>query len=91
MTPYHVAHILLQHQYEAEDLLKKLKAGEAFEALAQKFSKCPSAARGGDLGPLKSGRADPDFEEASLNLKIGEISEKPVRTRFGYHLIKRIR
>lgn len=90
MVQYHVAHILLQHQYKADDVLKKLKAGESFELLAQKFSKCPSSAQNGDLGPLKTGRADPDFEEASLSLKVGEMTQKPVRTRFGYHLIKRI-
>lgn len=86
---YHVHHILVRHQYEAEDVLRKLTAGESFEALSRKFSTCPSAAEGGDLGVLAFGRADPDFEEEVARLKIGETSARPVRTRFGYHLIWR--
>jgi peptidyl-prolyl cis-trans isomerase C len=87
---YHVAHILLTHQYEAEDVFKKLKEGKNFNELAQKYSTCPSASKGGDLGPLAKGKADPDFEEAALGLQVGEISKAPIRTRFGYHLIKRL-
>lgn len=87
---YHVRHILVQHSYEAEDLLRKLKQGESFEELAKKYSKCPSAKSGGDLGILKSGQADEDFEEASISLSEGQSSPSPVRTKFGYHLILRI-
>ncbi len=89
-STYHVAHILVKHQYEAEDLLKKIQEGKDFSELAQKYSTCPSSSRGGDLGVLKTGRADPDFEEAALALQPGEISTEPVRTRFGYHLIRRM-
>lgn len=90
MKTYHAHHILVKAQYEAEDLLKKIKEGSEFSVLAKKFSICPSAAQGGDLGSLRSGQADEDFEAAALQLKINEISNKPVRTRFGYHLLKRI-
>ncbi len=90
MKSYHVYHILVKAQYEAEDLLKKLKEGADFSELAKKFSTCTSAARGGDLGTLRGGQADEDFEEAALKLKFNEISSKPVRTKFGYHLLKRI-
>ncbi|MBC7421140.1 MAG: peptidyl-prolyl cis-trans isomerase [Bdellovibrio sp.] len=90
MKTYHVHHILVKAQYEAEDLLKKLATGANFEELAKKFSTCSSAPCGGDLGILKSGKADEDFEEAALKLKVNEISTKPVRTKFGYHLMKRI-
>lgn len=86
---YHVHHILVKHQYEAEDLLKKLGQGAEFSELAKKFSICPSSSVGGDLGPQKFGRADSDFEEAVSILKIGSYTEKPIRTRFGYHLIFR--
>ena len=84
----HVSHILVTYQYEAEDLLKKVKEGVAFEDLAQRYSQCPSRQRGGDLGPIDSRRLDPDFAEAAEGLKVGEISPI-VRTRFGYHLIRR--
>ncbi len=88
---YHVQHILVQHQYEAEDLLKKLQAGSSFEELAKRFSLCPSATVGGDLGLIAIGKADPDFEEEALRMKPKQISSKPLRTRFGYHLIKKIK
>lgn len=87
---YHVKHILVKHRYEVEDLIKKLQSGADFSELARKFSTCPSAPTGGDLGPLKLGQADMDFEEASLRLKANEITKDPVRTRFGYHLIQRL-
>ena len=86
---YKVSHILVPHQYEAEDLLKRLQKGEAFEELARKHSSCPSASNGGDLGTLRLGQAVEDFEEAALVLSPGETSSKPVRTRFGYHILKR--
>lgn len=84
---YHVSHILVQHEYEAQDLLKKLAGGASFEELARVFSKCNSSARGGDLGPIPLGAADENFEEAAVILKSGEMTLKPVRSRFGYHLI----
>lgn len=87
---YRAAHILVRAKYEAEDLLLKLKSGSKFEDLAKRFSSCTSAANGGDLGEIKIGLADMEFEESTLNLKINEITKSPVRTRFGYHLIKRL-
>lgn len=91
MKSYRVAHILVTAKHEAEDILRKLTAKpEDFESMARKHSNCSSAPNGGDLGDIKIGKADPDFEEASISLKIGEISKQPVRTRFGYHLIKRL-
>ena len=81
-------HILVDHEFEAMDLLKKLSEGESFEELAQKFSKCPSGENGGDLGRFTRGKMVPAFEEAAFGLKVGDVSA-PVRTQFGYHLIKR--
>lgn len=85
----HARHILVEQEYEARDLLRKLADGVAFEDLARKFSKCPSSAQGGDLGSFGRGRMVEAFEEAAFALKVGEVSQ-PVRTRFGYHLIERI-
>lgn len=87
---YHVHHILVNYQFEAEDILKKINSGKVFEELAKKFSTCSSGPNGGDLGIIQVGKADPDFEEASLALKSGEITKKPIRSRFGFHIIKRI-
>jgi peptidyl-prolyl cis-trans isomerase C len=82
-------HILVEQEYEAKDLEKKIQEGEKFEELAKKFSRCPSSKSGGDLGFFKEGQMVEAFEEAAFALKPGEIS-KPVRTRFGYHLIQRM-
>jgi peptidyl-prolyl cis-trans isomerase C len=81
-------HILVTNEYEAEDLLKKMNEGVSFEELAKKFSKCPSSARGGDLGEFGRGRMVAEFETAAFELGVNEVS-KPVRTKFGYHLIQR--
>lgn len=88
MSQIRASHILVDHEHEALDLLAKLKDGKTFEELAQKFSKCPSGDQGGDLGFFKKGMMVPEFEVAAFNLKPGETSS-PVRTQFGYHLIKR--
>lgn len=88
-TQVHARHILVEHEYEARDLLRKIEQGEAFETLARKFSRCPSSTQGGDLGTFGRGRMVEAFEEAAFALDIGKVSE-PVRTRFGYHLIQRL-
>ncbi len=85
----HLKHILLQNQYEAEDLERKLKEGIEFSELAKKFSQCPSASQGGDLGVIALSRLDADFAEASEKLALQQVSGI-VKTRFGYHLIQRI-
>ncbi len=82
------SHILVAQEYEALDLIKKLEEGKSFAELAEKFSNCPSGKQGGDLGEFGRGRMVPSFEEAAFALGVGEIS-KPVKTRFGYHLIHR--
>lgn len=84
-----VSHILVERQYEAEDILRALKEGKSFEELARKYSKCSSATQGGDLGVFSEGRLDLDFEEAAFLLKVSQVTSKPVRTKFGYHIIKR--
>lgn len=82
-------HILVTHEYEAKDILKKLEQGESFEKLARDFSLCGSAQNGGDLGTFKKGMMVAPFEKALLQLAPGEISGV-VRTQFGHHIIKRL-
>ena len=91
------AHILIevndkvsdeQAKAKIADIQKRLAKGESFEALAKEFSQDPgSAANGGDLGFAGQGVYDPVFETAVYALKQDQVSE-PVRTTFGYHLIK---
>ena len=61
---------------------------EAFAALAQTYSRCPSAAQGGNLGQVTRGQTTPEFETAMLKLAPGEIGDAPVETRYGFHIIR---
>ena len=81
-------HILVAHEHEAQDLVKKLNDGSKFDELAAKFSTCPSGKQGGDLGEFGKGRMVKAFEDAAFGLDVDQVSA-PVRTQFGYHLIQR--
>lgn len=82
------SHILVSTEAEAKDILGKLKKGGDFSTLAKAFSKDKgSAVKNGDLGFFKPGTMVPEFEQAAFNLKTGEIGN-PVKTNFGYHIIK---
>lgn len=82
-------HILVEHEYEARDILKKLNEGKSFEQLAQDFSLCGSSVSGGDLGEFSKGMMVASFEKALLQLQKDEISGV-VKTQFGFHIIKRL-
>jgi peptidyl-prolyl cis-trans isomerase C len=82
-------HILVEQEFEAQDLVKKIGAGESFESLAMDFSKCPSGKSGGSLGTFGRGQMVKPFEDATYGLEVGQVSG-PVKTQFGYHLIKRL-
>lgn len=83
-----VRHILVEHKYQAEDILSLLKTGADFQTLAKKFSICSSSKSGGDLGDLSGKNIDDDFKDSAVLLKPGQISG-PVRSKFGYHIIQR--
>lgn len=82
------SHILVEKFSKAQEIYEDLKAGEKFEQLASKYSTCSSKKRGGNLGEFSKGDMVPGFWNACTRLKIGEISQ-PVKTQFGYHIIKR--
>lgn len=81
-------HILVANEFEANDLIQKLQEGKSFESLALDFSMCPSGKQGGDLGIFGKGMMVPAFEKAVLDLEVGRTST-PIKTQFGFHLIKR--
>jgi peptidyl-prolyl cis-trans isomerase C len=82
------SHILVEKQSQALRVLEELKGGGNFKELAKEHSTCPSAKRGGDLGFFGRGQMVKEFEKAAYALDVGEVSG-PVRTQFGYHVIKR--
>lgn len=89
MNKISASHILVEQEYEVNDLVKKLDEGTSFEELARDFSKCPSGQQaGGDLGNFGKGMMVKSFEDAAFALEVGAVSGV-VKTQFGYHLIKR--
>jgi peptidyl-prolyl cis-trans isomerase C len=85
----HAAHILVADEDKAKAIIKELNGGGDFEKLARENSTDPSAkGNGGDLGFFKKNDMLPEFSNAAFALKPGQITETPVKTRFGWHVIK---
>ncbi len=83
------SHILVMNESHCRELMEKLRSGADFAGLAREFSKCPSGKKsGGDLGYFGKGQMVPQFENAAFKLNVGEIAG-PVKTQFGFHIIKR--
>jgi len=85
----HCAHILAKTESEAKRILERLGKGEKFANLAKEVSVCPSGKRGGDLGTFGRGQMVKEFETASFVLQKGQTSPI-VKTKYGYHIIKRL-
>ena len=81
-------HILVKTEAEALAVIDELNKGADFEALAKEKSTGPSGPRGGDLGFFGSGQMVPAFEKAAFALEPGGVTDAPVQTQFGYHVIK---
>ena len=86
---YHARHILVDNEDEAKKLTAQIKAGGKFDEIAKKSSKdTGSAENGGDLDWAKPSSYVPEFAAALQKLKPGEMTDTPVKTQFGYHIIK---
>jgi peptidyl-prolyl cis-trans isomerase C len=81
-------HILVDEESRAKDIIKELEAGGDFAALAKQHSKDPAGATGGDLGFFSREEMVPEFAAAAFELKKGEHTKEPVKTQFGWHVIK---
>ncbi len=81
------SHILVKDQSLARRIQQEIKQGARFEAMARQHSTCPSKSSGGDLGWFGPGKMAKEFEEACRKHGVGTVTD-PVRTQFGYHLIK---
>jgi peptidyl-prolyl cis-trans isomerase C len=82
-------HILVEKEDEAKDVVARLKKGEKFEDIAKKMSKDPgSGANGGDLGWSTAANYVPEFSQAMVKLEKGQLTETPVKSQFGWHVIR---
>ena len=82
-------HILVDTEEKALEILAKIESGElTFGDAAREYSSCPSGQRGGNLGDFGRGQMVPEFDTAVFELEVDEITKTPVKTQFGYHLIK---
>jgi len=88
-TEYHARHILVDKEEDAKALIAKIKAGGDFAELAKANSKdTGSAEKGGDLDWANAGSYVPEFSQAMAKLEKGQMTEEPVKSQFGYHIIK---
>jgi len=81
------SHILVDDLQKAQEIAEELKSGLSFEEAAKKYSTCPSADNGGDLGYFSKGRMVPEFEKVAFETECGQISE-PFDSPFGFHILK---
>ena len=86
---YRARHILVEKEEEAKALIAQIKGGAKFEDLAKKNSKDPgSAENGGDLDWANPGNYVPEFSSAMTKLQKGQVTDAPVKSQFGFHIIK---
>jgi peptidyl-prolyl cis-trans isomerase C len=84
----HARHILVASEAEANKIIAELRKGADFATEAKQHSTDPGAKDGGDLGFFKKGDMLPEFAEVAFAMKPGQISDKPVKTQYGWHVIK---
>jgi len=86
---YHLHHILVDNEQQAKDLIAKIKAGASFEDLAKQYSKDPGSGKnGGDLDWSDPKAYVPEFADAATHLQKGQMTDTPVHTQFGWHIIR---
>lgn len=85
---YHLHHILVDNEQQAKELIAKIKAGAKFEDLAKQYSKDPGSGKnGGDLDWADPKAFVPEFAAAAQKLQKGQMTDEPVKTQFGWHII----
>jgi len=87
-TEVNASHILVKTKNEAVSIINKLKSKSQFSELAKPFSIGPSGKNGGNLGWFGPGQMVKEFEKAAFLIEKGNISQKPIKTKFGFHVIK---
>lgn len=83
------SHILVDTEEKAKEIYEEISTGKkSFEDAAKEYSSCPSKEAGGNLGDFGKGQMVPEFDKAVFEMEVGAVTETPVKTQFGYHLIK---
>ena len=86
---YHLHHILVDNEQQAKDLIAKIKGGASFEDLAKQYSKDPGSGKnGGDLDWSDPKAYVPEFATAATHLQKGQMTDTPVHTQYGWHIIR---
>lgn len=80
-------HILVESQEKCNTLKSEIENGASFEDVAKQNSRCPSSAKGGDLGEFGPGQMVPEFDKAVFSGDVGVV-QGPIKTQFGYHLLE---
>jgi len=88
LEEYNAAHILVEDEAKAIEVIAELDGGADFAESAKKYSTGPSGEKGGDLGWFDSAAMVPEFSTAAAGLEVGKYSAAPVKTEFGFHIIK---
>lgn len=88
MTQLRASHILVDNKDKAQNIKQQLDNGKDFKQLAKEASDCPSSEKGGDLGFFSKGDMVKPFERKVFSMDVGDVS-KPVKTEFGFHIIKK--
>ncbi len=84
----HARHILVASEADAKAALEEVKKGADFTEVSKKRSTGPTAATGGDLGFFTKDKMVPEFAEAAFKLQAGQVTDTPVKSQFGWHVIK---
>ena len=87
MVSARTLHILTDSKVKCDDLKKQIEEGANFQEIAKIHSLCPSGVKGGDLGLFDPGEMVPEFDKVVFSNEVG-IVHGPVKTQFGFHLIK---
>lgn len=88
MTRVHAHHILVSSKRECIEIRKKLEEGADFATVAMRYSECPSAKDGGDLGEVEQGKMGSELDKVLFGEEKLNIVKGPIKTKFGYHLVK---
>lgn len=83
------SHVLVDKHSKALEIISRIREGEDFGAIAKQYSDCSSRKKSGDLGWFGRGKMVKEFERAAFALSVGAMTTDPVKTEYGYHIIKR--